>query len=120
MKNWNLVGLRITVLDHSGTLLGSQILRLLFSGIYFLSCENQGTSPSRCSEVSLVFHILVLLITFPFFRQYEMRIMESELRRHNWVLCHYLLTFLYTSRRQLFILVLNIALNISFGVFDNF
>ena len=41
MENWNLVGFRITVLDHSGTLLGSQILRLLFSGIYFLSCENQ-------------------------------------------------------------------------------
>ena len=57
-----------------------------------LSCENQGTSPSQHSEVSLVFHILVLLITFPFFRQYEMKIRDSELRRHNKALSHCLLT----------------------------
>ena len=34
----------------------------------------------------------MIMITFPFFRQYEMKIRDSELRRHNKALSHCLLT----------------------------
>lgn len=50
--------LRITMVNHSGTLLGNQVLKLLFSGIYLLLLlKIKIHPPFKCSEVSFVFHV---------------------------------------------------------------